>query len=89
MKTFGATLRELRGGRSQDEVARKAGITKETYGRIERGEVSNLRTATLVGIIRALGVWPDQEGLDGRTATVIGMLDAISNEVPQAQEPAA
>jgi transcriptional regulator with XRE-family HTH domain len=41
---------------SQEEVARRAGITLKGYGELERGEVKDPHFSTLRGVANALGV---------------------------------
>lgn len=56
MKTF--TLEELRANEnlSQVEAAKKAGINKETWNRIETGESKSPRRTTLIKIARAFNI---------------------------------
>src|ERR1700682_490519 len=59
---FGKTLRSLREskGLTQAEVAERADISVEAYGRIERGRVAAPRGTTLTALARVLNVTTDQ-----------------------------
>lgn len=60
MRKIGNKILEIRKhiGRTQAEIAEKAGIADRTYADIERGNV-NMRIETLLKICEALNVTPD------------------------------
>ena len=59
--SFGEKVRVKRAekGLSQTELAKRAGLTQATISRIESGEVTQLRSASLRHLARVLGVTTD------------------------------
>ena len=55
----GATIRMLRGARTQKEVAEAAGIPASTWSKIERGQ-QNPREKTFARIAGGLGLTPEE-----------------------------
>lgn len=57
---FSQNLRELRlkGGFTQESLARKSGLTKDHISKIERGEQKNPRHETIEALAKALGIDP-------------------------------
>ena len=55
---MGEKIRDIREGQnvSQDELAERSGISRQTISAIESGRATNVTTGTLVAIARALGV---------------------------------
>ncbi|EIE98216.1 helix-turn-helix domain-containing protein [Saccharomonospora glauca] len=53
---LGASLREFRGQRGLDEVARAAGMSPETLRKIETGRLPSPAFGTIVRLADALGV---------------------------------
>ena len=55
---MGEKIRDIREGHnvSQDELAERSGISRQTISAIESGRATNVTTGTLVAIARALGV---------------------------------
>ena len=56
LREFGKRIREVRVDMdmTQSEVAKKAGVTSKTIGRIENGE--DLAVSTMLNVLRALGM---------------------------------
>lgn len=63
---FGRQIREARNARgwSQDELAARAGVSRPSVARIERGD--DVSTATLVKVARALGLTVEIKDADTR-----------------------
>lgn len=63
MRELGNRIRETRidMGMTQNETARKAGVTAKTIGRIENGE--DLTVSTLLSVLRALGLAQNVDAL--------------------------
>ncbi len=59
LQNIGRRLRALRGSRQQQEVARQAGLTRQTVARAEQGQ-----NPTLLTIIRMLRVYGRLGALD-------------------------
>lgn len=53
LQDIGSRLRALRGTRRQQEVARQAGLTRQTVARAEQGE--NPTALTIIRLLRAYG----------------------------------
>lgn len=52
-------LKEARKGKyTQTQVAKKLGITRQTYAKWERGEVDDIRLSTLDELSKLLGLSP-------------------------------
>lgn len=56
------TLKKLRGGLSQEDLAEKAGVSRKTISRIENGEADpeKIRTVTSERLAKALGTTPEE-----------------------------
>ena len=52
---LGVLVRELRGARTQEDVAEAANLSVSFMSRVERGQYPNIRLVTLTAIARALG----------------------------------
>lgn len=72
--TIGERVRALRKerGLSQEEVARRTGVSLGSYGDIERGVTTDPHYSTLRGISRALGVPIEELLLDEELAAPLG-----------------
>jgi transcriptional regulator with XRE-family HTH domain len=80
-------LRELRGDRSLTEVANLVGIRGDELGRIERGDTSQIRFATLLRLCTALGVSLDTlfevQDADGQAPRYTAAMDAfLAGDLP-------
>ncbi len=55
---MGEKIRDIREGQkvSQDELAERSGISRQTISAIESGRATNVTTGTLEAIAKALGV---------------------------------
>jgi len=59
-RLIGARVRALRGDRSQEDLARNAGVSDGTLSAIERGR-SDPRLGTLLRLVQALGIGSVEE----------------------------
>ncbi len=58
MSKLSEYIKKLRANRSQEEIAKQAGITGAALSRIESGEREDFRISTLIGLSKALNVNP-------------------------------
>lgn len=77
---IGDRMREARraAGLTQEETARRAGLTLKAVGEVERGEVQDPHFSTLSGIASALGI---------TVALLVGEESALAGSFPKAGAP--
>ena len=80
LREFGKRIRETRIGldMTQNEVAKKAGVTAKTISRIENGE--DLAVSTMLNVLRALGLVQNIDALIPEPTARPSMLMANEKE---------
>lgn len=80
LRELGKRIREVRVDMdmTQSEVAKKAGVTSKTIGRIENGE--DLAVSTMLNVLRALGLAQNMDALIPEPTARPSMLMANEKE---------